>query len=90
MGTSSSQLIQECLAVYRGLPNGKHTGSSAPARHCAHACQMVSAPTQVHPLSTARVVVVVVVVVVVDDDDDDDDDVFFEVMDGDSFKLVSQ
>ena len=39
-------------ALYPCLPNGKHTRSSAPAQHCIHACQMVSAPVQVHPLST--------------------------------------
>ena len=39
-------------ALYPCLPNGKHTRSSAPAQHCTHACQMVSTPVQVHPLST--------------------------------------
>ena len=48
-------------ALYPCLPNGKHARSSAPAQrcissapaqHCIHACQMVSTPVQVHPLST--------------------------------------
>ena len=49
---STISSLRTRLARIHALPNCKHTLSSDPAEHRIHACQLISTPAQVTPLST--------------------------------------